>query len=851
LAPLALGLFDLSLKHEAAAAPMHHHGESKENGAPPTETGAAQGTAANAANNTAQTGGQENTVADVVVVGHEDRGEERMEEVMMKTSRAGDVVTGTQATEQQFTTLNDYSQKVPAYRANITSPHFSRMSIRGLGTAFAGTTSSGYQSETGFVVDNVWWSQPEFQFGDWTNISSFEIGYGPSGTQGGHNTDVGSIYITTPLPLFVPKTQLETTIGNYAHVIQKFDTTGSINDNLAYRVSGYYDKAKGWIKDAGNGNDYNNLNRQGVRLQLLGVGDNFTDRFIIGFNNAVEKTYGEGSGGGNATAIIGDSFLRYANGTYPSSTYFQTFASRIKRPILTTNPYAPYLANNGPDFTRVVTASNELNYQIEKYTFTSISAFGYFSAPMYDCSDNQGVWIGTGSCSMDNYGLQGSQEFRLTSPRGEPLEWQVGLYSDYETNWARMHHWNYGPYAAAWLNNPAALPGLINWWNTRTSDTQIAVYGSATYHFTDQFTLTAGIRDSYDFRYMASTYVPQCVSGTEYTCEQQTAALIAGTGGGNISTGGHNLGHNGVTAIINPQYRINDDVMIYGLVGHGDKPPTANGTSGPIYSNGVFQGFTPFFNKSTYSMDYELGAKVSALDGQLMSNINLYWNDLWNFQTPQSILYTTTSGLIASQTYMGNAPHVRLRGVEFIERWTPNFAPGLELHASGAYTEARYISYPDAPAPVDYLYPGGPANVSLSNTRVTGVPWWSFNVGLDYSRPVGQVFRGLGESLHDDTAWTTASYEAFGYINANWFDHTQLTNPRSVYQYWQPAYTLVNLGAGLRTEDRNYAVTFWVKNLFDARPFTAFTVGTSTTPAAVSLTTMGPRYFGVSFLVTL
>ncbi len=194
---------------------------------------------------------------------------------------------------------------------------------------------------------------------------------------------------------------------------------------------------------------------------------------------------------------------------------------------------------------------------------------------------------------------------------------------------------------------------------------------------------------------------------------------------------------------------------------------------------------------------------------------------------------------------------MRLRGVEFIERWEPKFIPGLQLHATGAYNEARYISYSNAPPPIDYTYPGGPSTVNLTNTRLTGVPWWTFNVGLDYSHSVGQVFRGLGDTLHDHSAWTTTSYTAFTYANVDWFNKTQLTSPISLYQYWQPAWSLVNLGVGLRTEDRNYAFTLWVKNLFDTRPFTAFTVGSPTTPAAVGLTEMGPRYFGASFLVTL
>ncbi len=474
----------------------------------------------------------------------------------------------------------------------------------------AGPTSAGYQSETGFVVDNVPWVQPEFQFGDWTNISSFEIGYGPAGTTGGRNTDVGAVYIQTPLPSFARKTQLETSIGNYNRVTEKVDTTGPVIDGLlAYRVTGYYDRADGWIHDSNTNQNYGNINRQGIRVQLLGTGDGFTDRFIVGYNNAYEySAYGEGAGSGTANATIGNSFLVYANGQTPT-TYFQNIATKTGKPILTTDPYAPALGKTGPDPIRVVTVSNEANIQLGKYTLTAISAFGYFAAPMYDNSDNQGLWVGNGTGDMDSYGLQASQEIKLSSPKGEKLEWVAGLYSDYESNWARMHHTQFGPNAAAWLGNAGAVTGLTDWFGTSVKDIQIAAYGSATYHFTDKWAVTAGLRDSYDIRYQKTTYTPQFVNGTAATYAQQISALQASGVCGICTTGSHNNYHDGVTATLNPQYQWNEHVLLYSLLGRGDKAPTANGTSTAVNPTNLALGYTPFFNKPTTSMDYEIGTK--------------------------------------------------------------------------------------------------------------------------------------------------------------------------------------------------------------------------------------------------
>jgi outer membrane receptor protein involved in Fe transport len=723
------------------------------------------------------------------------------------------------------------------------------MAIRGLGTATTGT-GAGTQSETGFVVDNVPWIQPEFAMANWTDLSSFEIGYGPNGTAGGHNTDVGAIYITTPLPSFARKTQFEQTVGNYAQVIEKLDTTGPINDNLAYRFTGYYDRANGWIHD-NTGPNYGNIDRGGARVQLLGVGENFTDRLIFNYNKSDEYSYyGEGQATGVVAAPIGNSFLEYANGTY-AATYFQTLQQRLGKPALTTNPYEPYLARPGTDPAQNATVTNELNYQIGSNTLTSISAFGYGDSIQNDCTDNQNLYIGTISCGMDTYVLQMSQELRYSSPKGEKLEWTFGLYSMYEDVWNKMHHWEFGPYAAQWYSTPAAVPGLGITLDTTARDVQIAPFGQTTYHFTDKFALTVGLRDNYDVRYGNTDYKANYVSGTPYSIADQTAALMKDYGIGPYVVPGQTNHHNGLTGIVNPQYQVTENILTYALAGHGDKAPAINTSAAPVYANGVLQLVTPLVTKPTESWDYEIGVKTNWFDGQFVSNINFYWNDLWNFQAAAVLPYTTSAGDLAYASYLSNVPHVRLRGVEVIERWDPPFIQGLDIHGSGSINDVRYVSYPTAPPPTDDTYAGGPSSVNESGQRFVGVPRYTFNIGLDYQHPAGQIFRGIGDWAQNHDGWTANSYTAFGYGNVAWFGRTPLTDALANYQYNQSAYSIVNMGVGIRTDDKNYTFTLWTKNLFNARPFTAFTVGSATTPAAVGLTTQGPRYFGATLLVTL
>ena len=196
-----------------------------------------------------------------------------------------------------------------------------------------------------------------------------------------------------------------------------------------------------------------------------------------------------------------------------------------------------------------------------------------------------------------------------------------------------------------------------------------------------------------------------------------------------------------------------------------------------------------------------------------------------------------------------------MRGWEFAGRYSP--FENLWLTFNGAYTDARYIDYPDAPPPNDWLWttnvatPLGvvshPLTLSLSNTRFTGLPKWTFNLGANYERKVGKVLESVGGF------WGEQNYTAYGWWNFAFFDTVQFTNPWSLIQYWQSPYTIVNAGVGLRTDDKRYALELWVKNLFDTRyiaPNGTWSQGTATAPASSTIQAQ-PRYFGLTFRAQL
>ncbi len=86
---------------------------------------------------------------------------------------------------------------------------------------------------------------------------------------------------------------------------------------------------------------------------------------------------------------------------------------------------------------------------------------------------------------------------------------------------------------------------------------------------------------------------------------------------------------------------------------------------------------------------------------------------------------TTTAALT-------NIPLVRERGVEVEGRASP--IENLWITYSGDFNDARYVSYSNAPAPIET----GLSSIDLSGKQIIGAPRYSVQGGLYYEHPLGR-----------------------------------------------------------------------------------------------------------------
>jgi iron complex outermembrane receptor protein len=769
--------------------------------------------------------------------------EEKAQDVPLAVS----VVGGKTQEREQLDRLQDLAQKVPNFVPVVNNPRTSAMSIRGISGISGG--ADGSESAVGMIVDNVFYTHVGFQWADFIDLQSFEVARGPQGTLLGKNTTVGAVVIHTQLPTFAREASFETTYGNYNRAIERLNVSGPIiDDKLAGRVTFLFDKGDGWIHDAITGAGIGDNNRWGVRGQLLFLGDNFTDRLI--FDKMRSGEYNNYSG------INANSFPLYANGA-AATAFSATLASRLHMPLTTLDPYSPELTGLGTLDQRTIGASNEINAPVGANNFTSVAAWREFVLHPRNASTTANEETDIVQTGFDVHVDQYSFENRLASPKDQPIEWTIGTYFLRETVWSGDREL-YGPQASAWnlsganANNPFIMWGVTNHQDGIARTFSAAAFDQTTWHINEQWALTAGLRNTYEIREGSDTgWVQGSFTPTGI------AAATSAQGTGFFDTGGQTARTNSLSGLLNPSFRYNENELFYASLGRGEKSGAINTGAIPIISGTTFYGFEPVITKPEVSWDYELGIKTNWQDNKLVLNANLFWNDIYNYQaTLENTDYTNpTTGLPLAKAYLGNIPQVRVRGFEFDGRWSP--IERLWITFSGAATDARYVSYPQATPSTDWQWPAGsningisaPLYVNLSGQRMTsGVTGnsafspYSFNVGFNYEHPLGRALANWG---YDKPV------TVFGYSNLVWKYKTQLSEEFSNYFQQQPSYSLINAGIGLKTDDGRYSFNLWVKNLADTRYIIGQSIGSPSAAGSVSFGEQDPRTFGGTLRVKL
>lgn len=584
------------------------------------------------------------------------------------------------------TQLTDYAAYVPGLVVDSAgSPGQTMITLRGMSpltsTAMVGTyiddsplgSSAGWLAASSFALDLMPY-----------DIARVEVLRGPQGTLYGANTMGGLLKYVTNAP---DLTQFSARAGSEISTINGagdlgWGLRGGVNlplvaDKLAVSVTAFDQHTPGYIDNGLTGaKDENGAEQKGGRIALLWKPtDNLTVKLsamgqdIDSKNNATVSLIP-----GTQTPIYG----QLSSGHLVD----QPFSSQMRYYTATINWDLGWA-----DLTSASSYAKTNIQQVSDFTSTLGIYYPYVSEGVP--ASTGGVIVPPGLAPFElSPGLKKfTQEFRLSSPAGQRLEWLLGAF--YTKEDAFMSERITGRDFSG-----GVIPGFDPFFlaTLPTSYREVAAFANFTYKFTDAFDLSLGgrfARNEQSFRLDASGpfFVFIGADGTTVAASQEDV----------------------FTYSVAPRWHITDDTMAYARVASGYRP------GGP---NSPLPGVPPQVN-SDRIVNYELGLKSEFLDRRAMIDVALFRVDWVDIQATGA----TSTGV----QYIANGGRARSQGVELSAYYMP--VRGLTFGFNTAYTDAKLLD------PIPEL--GAASGDQLSYT-----PRWSGAVTADWEFPLSEAWTG-------------------------------------------------------------------------------------------------------------
>ncbi|MCP1644527.1 iron complex outermembrane receptor protein [Pseudomonas citronellolis] len=696
------------------------------------------------------------TLAKVVVTA------QKREETAQEVPSSISVLSGDKVRDDSLQSANEVTRYIPNASAGTTEGHGRpRWWIRGLGTGDQGANTV---SPVGIYVDDVYIaniSATGFPLFDQERV---EVLRGPQGTLWGKNTTAGAINFISRKPTFDKSGYFKVAAGNYDdRVVEGAISDALVDDRLAARLSFRHQAREGYNENIADNDDRGGLEDDAARLQ-----------FLARINDELEANLNLHARSYHDTA--GYSTVNY--GLRPDGS--NQFGYRIDPEQGKVNYNAKYQVQIDQ-----VGSNLNLNWQLGDLTLTSISAFEHFSRDGFSDSDNTPLELQRSYAYADSQ--QWSQEFRLASPREDRLNWVLGFhYFNEDLDSRNASAALDTPYVQRYYNNLIYSQGTESY----------ALFGSSTFRFTDDFSVTAGLR-----------WTRETKDIDLHRLQNQGQASFAGSDWwkpGSVTTP---LVVNAVqderntwsdwTYDLTPEYRLSDNARVYFRYAYGFR-------SGG-YNTGATSQATVATVDPEYLTAYELGLKSEWLDGRLNANAALFYYD---YEDIQLNIVSAVNNQTVSR--LANGAQGEAYGAEFELEAIPlqnlhlNFALGL-LHT-------EFTDYTSGSS--DY-----------SGNKFVRAPNVSAVIGADYRIPLN-----VGGALILGTDWNTRSRQYF-------FSNDQSQNMRS------GGYTLGNARVTYELPGETTRVTAYVNNLTD-KEYRNHTLPGGFQSAGVMFG--DPRTFGVS-----
>ena len=380
-------------------------------------------------------------------------------------------------------------------------------------------------------------------------------------------------------------------------------------------------------------------------------------------------------------------------------------------------------------------------------------------------------------------------ELRLVSSTDGFLDWMAGVYYEDEETHVAMVQPYYGPDQLLYGFIPMTDGVIAISQKSNETGSERAVYGELGLNFTQDTRLLFGYRNShikYGILWTEASGFFDVLQGFD-----QWVGIPFDTQD-NVSTYKVSLEHS-----------FNQDLFGYALASSG-------------YRRGGFNMPTIVSKFSAYDPDtlwnYEVGLKMTSLDGLLRTNIAAYYLDWRDIQ-----LVVQDPITFARETQ--NVGKAHIAGVELGVDYFVN--ENLRFFAGGSYSDPQLDE--DVPPSIDPLT-GGLVYTGRKGDRLPGSATETFSVGFNWEQPFGNGMKVLANGI-------------YRYVG------DRLNDFNLDLDVALPAYSLTDLRLGI-SHRSGWSAALFANNVFDeAVPYSIIRAGS----AFEIVPTNRPRTVGLNF----
>ena len=588
------------------------------------------------------------------------------------------------------------------------------------------------------------------------DVERVEFLRGPQGTLFGSGSLSGALRILTRSPdLNSFDDSALADIGvtpNGGGVRQRYNAMVNVplaHDTLGLRVVGFYRHEDGYIDNVGLGiKNSNTLNDWGGRAIVLWKP---TNRLSVRLMALYENSHPD-----DASLVT------------PSLGYRKRYTTI---PDLYTSKTQLYNAT--------------IDYQLNGAHLTSSSSYGHQDGQFN--VDLSGTFALALPFYLFDHGIWKTfvQETRLVSDPGGKFDWTIGGYYLHRDEWLDGRETSTPAYLAAQGITGLPTDATFYKFGSDLREYELAGFGELTYHFTDKFSATGGLR--------YGKYGGTLDTAPGYNSLYFAYALGGFSGPLALTPNGASTKHYPSSAKASWKaslsYKPSSSVTTYFTVSTGYRTPVYNSRAGSVSTVDPTDVVIPAGAGSDTLTNYELGLKGRWLGGKLTANLAAYYIDWRNIQVQ-------ANRQSDSVQFATNIDGATSKGLEAEITLTP--AHGLTFGLNGALNRAKVTDLTAEQAAIS----GAVKGARLASPHLQGSFFGSYN----YALPGG---------ASGFSSFQVEHVSAF----PNGFPNTpgKPTVPNPLIGD-SDTYTNINLQTGVHIE--KLSVTFYMENVANTRAIT-------------------------------